>query len=249
VGNLDVDIHQTILNLDLMSDKKEIRKSSRGDIDAFLNQVAATPVVKKPGERGRLVFAMDATASREATWDQACHIQGEMFRETAALGGLDIQLVYYRGFAEFFASPWVNSSETLLKTMTAVSCLGGYTQISKVLQHTLQETQRKKVHALVFVGDCMEEDVDTLCALAGQLAFQGVPVFIFHEGNDFTAARAFQQIAQITNGACCPFDSGSAQQLKDLLSAVAVYAAGGYKALQDFHRRKGSVVLQLMHKK
>ncbi len=232
-----------------MNDRKEIAKSSRAEIDAFLNKVAVTPVVKKPGERGRLVFAMDATASREATWDQACHIQAEMFSETDALGGLDVQLVYYRGFEEFYASPWMSSSEALLKTMTAVTCLGGYTQIGKVLQHTLQETKRKKVNALVFVGDCMEENVDALCAQAGQLAFQGVPVFIFHEGHDITAARAFQQIAQITNGACCPFDARSAQQLKDLLSAVAVFAAGGYKALQDFHQRKGSVVLQLMHKK
>jgi hypothetical protein len=232
-----------------MNDKKEIAKSSRAEIDAFLNKVAATPVLNKSGERGRLVFAMDATASREATWDQACHIQAEMFRETDTLGGLDVQLVYYRGFGEFFASPWTSSSETLLKSMTAVSCLGGFTQIGNVLQHTLEETQRKKVNALVFVGDCMEENVDALCAQAGQLAFQGVPVFLFHEGNDITAARAFQQIAQITNGACCPFDARSAQQLKDLLSAVAVFAAGGYKALQDFHQRKGSVVLQLMHKK
>ncbi|MCG6969654.1 MAG: VWA domain-containing protein [Gammaproteobacteria bacterium] len=232
-----------------MSDKKEISKSSRSEIDAFLNKVATTPVVKKPGERGRLVFAMDATASREATWDQATQIQAEMFRETASLGGLDIQLVYYRGFGEFFASSWVSSSETLLQTMTGVSCVGGFTQIGKVLQHSLKETQRQKVNAVVFVGDCMEEDVDRLCHLAGQLAFQGVPVFIFHEGDDAVAAKTFRQIAQITNGACCPFDRRSAQQLKDLLSAVAVYAAGGYKALQDFHQRKGSVILQLMHKK
>jgi hypothetical protein len=95
----------------------------------------------------------------------------------------------------------------------------------------------------------MEENVDRLSHLAGQLAFQGVPVFIFHEGNDVAAARAFRQIAQITNGACCPFDARSAQQLKDLLSAVAVYAAGGYKALQDFHQRKSSEILKLMHKK
>jgi hypothetical protein len=232
-----------------MSDKKEISKSSRTEIDAFLNKVAATPVVKKPGERGRLVFAMDATASREATWDQASHIQAELFRETASLGGLDIQLVYYRGFEEFFTSSWMSSSESLLKTMIGVSCVGGFTQIGKVLQHTLKETQSKKVNALVFVGDCMEENVDRLSHLAGQLAFQGVPVFIFHEGNDVAAARAFRQIAQITNGACCPFDARSAQQLKDLLSAVAVYAAGGYKALQDFHQRKGSEILKLMHKK
>ena len=232
-----------------MSDKKDISRSSRAEIDAFLNKVAATPIAKQTAGRGRLMFALDATASRELTWDQACHIQGEMFQATAGLGGLDIQLVYYRGFAEFYASPWLNNSDMLLETMTAVRCLGGYTQIHKVLQHALQESKRKKVNALVFVGDCMEENLDALCDLAGQLALQGVPMFIFHEGTDAVAATAFRQIAQITGGACCPFDVNSAQQLKDLLSAVAVYAAGGQKALQDFNRRKGSVVLQLMHKK
>jgi len=232
-----------------MSDKKDIANSSPAEIDAFLHKVAATPRVNSTVGRGRLVFAMDATASREATWDKACHIQGEMFNATAALGGLDIQLQYYRGFTEFYASPWVNSSDRLLKTMTSVRCLGGYTQLLKVLQHTLQETKLKKINAMVFVGDCVEEDVDTLCDVAGQLALHGVPVFIFHEGNDAVAARAFRQISQITGGAYCPFDINSAQQLKDLLGAVAVYAAGGQKALDDFHRRKGGVVLQLMHKK
>lgn len=232
-----------------MNDKKDIAKSSRAQIDAFLNKVAATPGVKKAGERGRLLFAMDATASREASWDQACHIQAEMFNETAALGGLDVQLAYYRGFAEFAATPWLNNSNALLQKMTSVYCVGGHTQIRKVLQHALDETKNKRINALVFVGDCMEENVDTLCDLAGRLAFQGVPIFIFHEGDDWVAARAFQQMAQISNGAYCSFDANSAQQLKDLLSAVAVYAAGGQTALEDFHRRKGGTVLQLMFKK
>jgi len=81
------------------------RKSSAGDVDAFLRKVAATPAAKTSGVRGRLIFAMDATASREPSWDQACQLQGEMFQETAALGGLDVQLCYYRGFNEFQASP------------------------------------------------------------------------------------------------------------------------------------------------
>ena len=236
------------VNTYLMNDKKDIAKSSAAEIDTFLKQVAATPRIQTTN-RGRLVFAMDATASREATWDKACHTQGEMFQATAALGGLDIQLQYYRGFAEFYASPWMSSADTLLKTMTAVHCLGGYTQIHTVLQHTLQETKLKKINALVFVGDCIEENVDALCDLAGQLALQGVPVFIFHEGNEAAAASAFRQITRITGGAYCPFDANSAQHLKDLLSAVAVYAAGGQKALQDFHRRKGHEVLPLTHNK
>ena len=111
--------------------------------------------------------------------------------------------------------------------MTAVTCLGGQTQIGRVLKHALKESQREKVNAVVFVGDCMEEDLDRLCHHAGELGLLGVPVFMFHEGGELVARRAFEQIARLSGGAYCPFDSSSAHQLKELLSAVAVFAAGG----------------------
>ncbi len=145
---------------------KLLKKASNAEVDAFLRKVAATPIAKSGADRGRLIFAMDATASRKPTWDTACHIQGQMFQETANLGGLEIQLCYYRGFAEFNAGPWLVDSAALLKRMTLVSCLGGQTQIEKILRHTITET---KVNALVFVGDCMEEDADGLCQLAATI--------------------------------------------------------------------------------
>jgi hypothetical protein len=215
-------------------------------VDAFLKQLATTPAVRPAqSQRGRLMFALDATASRQPTWDQACHIQGEMFKETAALGGLDIQLVFYRGLAELRASRWLDSAADLLKHMSAVTCLGGKTQIGRVLKLAIAETGRQKVNAVVFVGDCMEEDIDALCHRAGQLGLLGVPVFIFHEGHDPRAAEAFHQIAHLTRGAYCPFDASSAQQLRELLSAVAVYAAGGRAALEDYSRRAGGATLLL----
>lgn len=217
-------------------------KSSRSEVDAFLRKVASTPVSLPPGQSGRLIFAMDATASREPAWDHACHIQAQMFAETTALGGLAIQLCYYRGFNEFSASGWLTNTADLQRQMAAVRCLGGHTQISKVLRHTLAETRQKKVNALVFVGDCMEEDVDELCQLAGELGIHGVPVFLFHEGGQPVAEQAFRQIARLSGGACCPFDAGSAQQLRELLSAVAVYAAGGRPALEAFSERRGENV-------
>ena len=227
------------------ADKKLPQKSSKAAIDAFLEKVSSTPVTKSAGERGRLIFAMDATASREPTWDRACHIQSEMFKETAALGGLDIQLCYYRGFREFKASQWLSSSDELLKRMTRVSCRGGYTQLEKVLHQAIQQTKQKKVQALVFVGDCMEEDVDQLCQFAGELGMLGVPAFLFHEGAEPVAQRAFKQIARLTGGAYCSFDATSAGQLRDLLRAVAVYAAGGQSALQDFSKDRSEVVRKL----
>lgn len=222
------------------------KPATGSEVDAFLRQLAATPAARPaPGQRGRLLFALDATASRQPTWDRACHIQGEMFKETAALGGLDIQLAFYRGFGEFEASAWFDRAEDLLKRMTAVTCLGGKTQIGKVLKHALAESKRRKINAIVFVGDSMEEEIDALCHRSGELGLLGVPVFIFHEGRDRKAAEAFRQIARLTHGACCPFDANSARQLRELLSAVAVYAAGGRLALEDYSRRAGGAALLL----
>ena len=189
----------------------------------------------------------DATASRQPAWDHAAQIQGEMFIETAALGGLEIQLAFFRGFGEFKVSPWLSEAPELLRRMTSVFCMAGETQIQKVLKHTLNETKKKKVNALVYVGDCLEEDVDKLGTIAGELGILGVPAFMFHEGDDPVAGFGFKQIASLTGGAYCNFDASSARVLKELLSAVAVYVAGGRLALEDLAKRRGGAVLQIAH--
>ena len=161
-----------------MADKDKLpsKVSSHSEVDRFLNKVARTPVVKSAGHPGRLIFGMDATASRQHAWDKACHIQAEMFANTSALGGLEIQLCYYRGFGEFSASPWYRDSTDLLRHMTGVFCLGGRTQIEKLMQHAISETGERRVQALVFVGDAMEEYIeeepllDKLPGLLGDLA-------------------------------------------------------------------------------
>ncbi len=231
-----------------MSDKKLPEKSSAKTVAAFLQKAASTPPARTGTagkNRGRLIFALDATASREASWDHASHLQTEMFQSTAQLGGLDIQLCYYRGFGEFHPTPWLADSRQLLHEMTAVHCLAGHTQIGKLLQHALRETRKQKVNAVVFIGDCVEENIDSLGQQAGQLGLLGVPLFLFHEGHDANAAHAFRHLAELSGGAYCPFDAGSAQQLRDLLAAVAVFAVGGHSALTDFHRRHGSTLLKL----
>jgi len=229
-----------------MGTEKLPNRSTHAEVDAFLQKVASTSVVKSSTQSGRLMFSLDATASRGPTWDHACRIQAEMFEQTAALGGLAIQLCYYRGFREFRATDWLTNTADLQDRMAAVRCLGGHTQISRVLKHAIKETKQKKVNALVFVGDCMEEDVDDLFRLAGELSIYNLPVFLFHEGNDPRAECAFKQIARLTKGAYCPFDASSAQQLRDLLSAVAVYAAGGNRALEDFGKARGEKVKLLI---
>src|SRR5579884_4047885 len=220
-------------------------RSRSAEIDAFLDRVKRAPPARPEGGRGRLIFALDATASREPSWERACRIQGEMFEATAGLGGLEIQLVFYRGFAECKASRWMTSAAELHRAMRAVFCVGGETQIERVLAHAVAETGRHRVNALVFVGDAMEENVDRLCGLAGRLGLLGVPIFLFHEGGDPIAGAAFRQMAKLSHGAYLAFDQASAERLKELLGAVAVYAAGGYRALADYGERKGGAVLRL----
>jgi hypothetical protein len=212
--------------------------SARAEIDAFIARARTLSPPREAGARGRLLFALDATMSRQPTWDTACRLQAEMFREAAAAGGLDIQLIYYRGFNECRASSWVSDAGRLAELMSRIGCRGGHTQISKILAHARRETARTKIQALVFVGDAMEEAVDDLSASAGELGLLGVPALMFHEGHDPVAERAFREIARLTRGAYCRFDPGAADVLGELLRAAAVYAAGGVKALSDLSQRR-----------
>jgi hypothetical protein len=219
--------------------------STRSEVASFLDRVKEMTPVAASGRRGRLIFALDATMSRQPLWDTACALQADMFREAAAVGGLDIQLVYYRGFGECRASNWLSQAEELATLMTAIDCRGGHTQIGKIITHAKRETKRSNVQAMVFVGDAMEEKLDDLCHGAGELGLLNLPAFMFQEGQDRVAEQAFREIARLTHGAYCRFDIGAAHQLGELLRAVAAYAAGGMRALVDLsaRRQRGAMTL------
>ena len=218
--------------------------SSKSEIEAFLERARMLALA---GEgRGRLIFALDATMSRQPTWDTACRLQGEMFTEAGKVGGLDVQLVYFRGFGECRASKWVSDAIGLRDLMTRIDCRGGNTQIGKVLAHARQETAKKKVSVLVFVGDALEENIDRLAAIAGELGLLGVRVFIFQEGREPQVERGFREIARLSNGAYARFDVNAAGELAQLLRAAAVYAAGGIKALEKSGGAGGRLLLAQM---
>ena len=204
--------------------------SPRSEIDAFLRQART---LAPAGEgRGRLIFALDATMSRQPTWDTACKLQAEMFAEAGKVGGLDIQLVYFRGFGECRASRWVSDTTALRNLMTGIDCRGGHTQIGKVLTHARREAGKQKLAALVYVGDAQEEAIDGLAAKAGELGLLGLRAFVFQEGRNPAVERDFREIARLTGGAFARFDANAAGQLAELLRAVAIYAAGGLRALE-----------------
>jgi hypothetical protein len=213
----------------------EQQPSTSEDIAAFVARAKAM-LPHAPGGKGRLVFALDATMSRQPTWDMACALQADMFKEAASLGSLDIRLVYYRGLNECRASGWISDSAKLAGLMGKIDCRGGNTQIGKVLSEARREAAASGVRAVVFVGDAMEESVDDLCVKAGELGLLKVPVFMFQEGHDVVAEQAFREIARLTGGAWCRFDPGAAAQLRELLRAAAAYAAGGREALLRLSR-------------
>jgi hypothetical protein len=223
-----------------------VPSSSSASTDNFLREIERLPA-RRAGTRGRLLFAMDATASREPTWDHACAIQGEMFVAADSLGGLEVRLAFYRGFDEFKVSRWTSDGRELARLMGSVRCLAGRTQIARLLSYAGEQRRESRIDAVIFVGDCCEENVDEVGHAAGQLGLLGLPVFVFQEGDDRTASRLFPQIAKLTRGAYSKFDRNSPDQLRRLLGAVAAYAAGGRDALLKYGRDKGGAAALLTH--
>jgi predicted small metal-binding protein len=180
--------------------------------------------------RGRIIFALDATASRQPTWDLACQLQSEMFAEVAKVGGLEVQLVWYRGYDECKSSVWMFDADELARVMRRITCEAGHTKIERVLAHVRAEDDREKVAAVIFVGDACEENPDILWDAAKT---RQPPWFLFQEGDDAQAGIAFKTLARVTHGAHCRFNASSARELAELLRAVAAFAVGGLTALAD----------------
>jgi hypothetical protein len=227
----------------MAKDNLPAKASSARDIEAFLNKAAQLPTLAQA--KGRLIFAIDATMSRLPTWTKATEIQSDMFDVAQSIGGLAVQLVYFRGHGEFRASDWTASASVLGNRMRDVSCRSGFTQVCRVLAHAAAEASQTEVGALVYVGDAFEEDADAAAAEAGKLALLGVPAFMFHEGDDPSAGAVFQNVARLTKGVYARFDSGAAKQLRDLLMAAAIYATGGAVALREHAQKKGGEFLKL----
>lgn len=220
------------------------KTSSAGEIGAFLK--AAKKI--DPTRGGRLIFALDATMSRQPTWSRAMVIQASMFDAVGKAGGLSVQLVFFRGVGECRASKWVINAEALRNLMLGIQCRGGQTQITKVLEHAHRETSEQKVSALVFIGDALEENVDILCQKAGELSLKGVRGFFFQEGHDWAAEQGFREMARLTGGAYFRLGPDSADELAKLLGAVAIYARGGLPALTSSDRREARLLLEQMNK-
>jgi len=213
-------------------------QAESSDVAAFLDAVRTAPGAGS----GRLIFALDATASRQPTWDLAMDTQAAMFATATGTGTLAVQLVFYRGTGQCLAGPFVTRADDMVRRMSGVACRAGRTQITRVLRHALTAHAEAPIAGLVFIGDSVEEEPDDLYALAGEMGLRKVPAFVFHEGGDPFAARILAHVARLSGGAFCPFDAASPDQLRRLLEAVALYASAGRPALEDYARRTGGAV-------
>lgn len=220
------------------------RIASRGEIQAFLgrHRAVSTFADRQP----RLLFAVDATASRQPTWNIARRLQADMFRAVGDSTSLAVQLCYYRGFQEFRTTDWLHNTEALAAAMARVRCEGGHTQIARLLRHARQEHGKAPLKALVFIGDALEESPDTLCQLAGECGLLKLPLFLFQEGDEPLVRQTFQSMARLSGGAWARFDQHSATRLAELLGAVARYATGGRKALENQTTEGAKLLLQQM---
>lgn len=155
-----------------------------------------------------------------------------MFKAIPKKSGLQVQLLYFRGVGECRASRWVIDANGLARLMSGLECRGGSTQIGKVLAHARAEHARRRIDAVVFVGDAIEENVDELAERAGQLGLLGCPLFVFQEGRDARVEAAFREFARLSKGAYGRFDASAPQELAALLKAVAAFASGGREHLK-----------------
>ena len=164
-------------------------QTNSAQISAFVQR--ARNLRRYSAGRARLVFAIDATASRQPTWDLACELQADMFRAADNLASLSIQLAYYRGLGEVRLGDWSGDTALLARTMSRVHCAAGRTQIARLLRAALRQQASVQARAMVFIGDAVEEPTAALEELAGQCRLHALPLFLFQEGCDPLTRGAF----------------------------------------------------------
>ena len=220
--------------------------NSSNEISAFIKQHKTISKVVK--QQQRLLFVIDATASRQPTWDLACSLTHSLLHATDGLKGLTLKLCFYRGFEEFRQTDWLTDADILSRKMSSVRCAGGQTQIRKTLRHALSEHQSSPIRGLIFIGDAIEETPHEIIDLAGQCGLRKLPLFLFQEGHNLGVEDTFKHMARVSSGAYARFDLGAPGRLRDLLSAVAAYAQGGYTALTQRRDDAAQTLLEQLPK-
>src|ERR1700733_3610098 len=211
---------------------------------------AALPALshaEPPGETGapgrpRLIFAVDATASREPAWTAARKVTDALVK--ALPGELDVALAGHGGSRVHTFTAFTNSAATLRDRAAGVACEAGMTRLLPILSTSLRQPG---VRVVVYIGDVFEESLNHGRRLADAMGTQGTKLIVLHDTADPGARRdaeVFWDLTKRTGGCVLPFNAAASSRLRDLLSAVAVYAVGGEKLLRERrHELPGAVAL------
>jgi hypothetical protein len=188
---------------------------------------------ERPG-RNRLVFAIDATASREGAWKVATEITSTRFESVP--DKIEVSLAYHGGGHIKELSPFSTNAKTFLDKLQQIRCIGGRTAFNDILDRVVH---LPGVACCVYIGDCFEEREADALALARQLKLKGIKMFIFHDTSSSEiydtdhAARVFAKVVDICGGALMDFNDQSPKQAEEFLGAIALYAVGGRKLLEQ----------------
>jgi hypothetical protein len=203
---------------------------------------ARPPAATGTPARPRLIFAVDATASREPAWVAARQVTDALVK--ALPGQLDVALAVHGGSRVHIFTEFTNEPAALRDRAAGVVCEAGLTRLLPILSVSLKQPA---VRVVVYIGDVFEENVAKGRQLTDAMGKQGIRLIVLHDTADPAARRdaeLFWDLAKRTGGCVMPFDASSSGRLRDLLSAVAVYAVGGEKLLRERrHDLPGAVAL------
>ena len=173
----------------------------------------------------------------------ACHIQAEMFEETAALGGLDVQLVYYRGFGECEASPWLGNAADLPRRMTGVRLPRRPDPDRPGAAACHRRDQGQEGRTPWSSSATAWRKMPTRSATRpASWACWACPSSCSTRAVTPWPPRPSTRWRGSPAAPIAPSMPAAPSQLRELLGAVAVYAAGGRQALEDLRprgRRRG----------
>jgi len=203
---------------------------------ALLSQIRAARLAKPQmgaaapataARRPRLVFAVDATASREATWRSAQQITNKMFGVIP--DALDVALAVHGGGDVHTFTAFSADVGEFGKRAAAVTCRSGTTRLGDIMTRTLEAGG---VRVMSYIGDAFEEDVDEVLDLAARFRLRGIQAVMLADGADGDTLAVFEQIAERTGGAVLDFRSGDLDLMGELLAGVASLAIGGRRLLE-----------------
>lgn len=197
------------------------------------------------GTRPRLIFAVDATASREPAWAAARQVTDALVK--ALPGELDVALAIHGGGRVHTFTNFTNNPATLRDQAAGIVCQAGYTKLLPILATSLQQPM---VRVVIYIGDVFEESASEGRRLADSLKAQNTKLIVLHDTAEPGARRdaeVFWDLAKRTGGCVIPFDANAPHKLRDLLSAVAVYAVGGEKRLRAESKNLPGAVALLEH--